>query len=57
MFPGGCGMAIFKCPPLVTYSKEFQQQAATELDALKASSRLSTMIVDYSKIRDACRMN
>lgn len=51
-----CTATVGGCPPLVTYSKQFQAQAADELDALKPQSKLGTMIVDYSKLRDACRV-
>lgn len=43
------------CPPLVTYSPEFQRRAASELQALPAGSAVGAMIVDYGKARDACR--
>lgn len=43
------------CPPLVTYSAEFQRAAAAELRALPRGARLAVMIVDYGKLRDACR--
>lgn len=57
MLLGGCVRATFKaCPPLVTYSKQFQARAADELDALKPGARIGTMIVDYGKLRDACRV-
>ena len=57
MLLAGCLAATSRvtCPPLVTYPPAFQQQAAAELRALPAGSALATMIVDYGKLRDACR--
>lgn len=44
------------CPPLVAYSKEFQKQAAQELRAVKKTSpKVAQLVVDYGKMRDACR--
>jgi len=40
----------------VTYPKTFQRAAADELEKLPRESRVATMIVDYSKLRDACRV-
>lgn len=57
MLLAACGVATSKsCPPLVTYSKQFQSQAADELDALPKGSRLATMIVHYGALRDGCRV-
>ena len=42
------------CPPLVTYSVQQQRQAATELRQM-TKSQVAKMIVDYGKMRDACR--
>jgi hypothetical protein len=44
------------CPPLVAYPRDVQKQAAAELRALPKGSPLATMIVDYGKTRDACRL-
>jgi hypothetical protein len=43
------------CPPLVGYNAAQQQQAAKELRAMGKDAQLSKMIVDYKKMRDACR--
>lgn len=43
------------CPPLVTYSAETQKQAARELRALPKDSKLAKLVIDYSKMRSACR--
>lgn len=57
----GCGVVgsscttSTECPPLVTYSKEFQAKAAEQYEALPKGSPVKTMITDYSKTRDACR--
>lgn len=44
------------CPPLVTYSAETQRLAAQELRRLPKDSQLAKLIVDYSKMRKACRL-
>jgi hypothetical protein len=44
------------CPPLVTYPIEMQRRAASELRALPKDSALSELIVDYGKLRKACRV-
>ena len=52
-----CNKAIsdhLQCPPLVTYSREFQTQAAKELDRAPGSA-IAVLVTDYSKLRDACR--
>lgn len=57
MLLSGCATVTSKsCPPLVTYPKTFQRAAADELEKLPRESRVATMIVDYSKLRDACRV-
>ena len=43
------------CPPLVAYSLEEQKIAAKQLRALPQNAPLAAMIVDYKKMRDACR--
>lgn len=44
------------CPPLVTYSAETQRQAAQELRRLPKDSQLAKLVIDYSKMRKACRL-
>lgn len=58
MLLSGCATTqrISSCPPLVKYPKPFQRAAADELEKLPGNSRIATMIVDYSKLRDACRV-
>lgn len=43
------------CPPLVTYSAVQQKRAAIELRGIP-QSQVAQMIVDYGKMRDACRI-
>lgn len=43
------------CPPLVDYSLGEQKIAAQQLRALPKNAPLAAMIVDYKKMRDACR--
>lgn len=46
---------LTRCPPLVTYSKEQQQRALTELRKIATDSEIARYVSDYSKLRDACR--
>lgn len=48
---GGSG-----CPPLIQYSAETQKQAARELRALPKDSQLAKLVIDYGKMRKACRL-
>lgn len=43
------------CPPLVKYSADIQKKAAAEIRAGRAPT-LSKFVVDYGKMRDACRI-
>jgi hypothetical protein len=44
------------CPPLFTYSEEFNQELADELDALpEGSTAIPVVITDYIKTRDRIR--
>lgn len=56
LVPAGCQTMSGGCPPLVKYSVPQQQAAAKELLALHKGAQLGTMIVDYKKMRDACRI-
>lgn len=47
---GGSG-----CPPLIQYSAETQKLAAAELRRLPKDSHLAKLVVDYGKMRRACR--
>lgn len=48
-------LVIAKCPVLKSYSPEQQKKAAEELKAMGVDSEIARMMVDYSKMRDACR--
>lgn len=50
----GCQSTGGGCPPLVKYSSETQRAAASELRAGK-SPNMGKMVVDYGKMREACR--
>lgn len=45
------------CPPLVEYSRDFQNAAADQLEGLPDGSPLVTMIEDYKRLRDGCRVH
>lgn len=54
----GCAAAppyVAACPPLVTYSPEFQHQAADQLAALSPGSPIAKMMSDYIGLRQAVR--
>ncbi len=51
----GCVASAGRCPPLAAYPPHVQKEAARELRALSRESAIAAMIVDYSKLRDACR--
>ncbi len=58
MLLAGCGAATSsatRCPPLATYPPAFQSRAAGELQALPAGSAVGQLVVDYGRLRDACR--
>lgn len=48
---------IFKCPSLVKYDIDDQKAAAAEMKALPDTSVIARMIIDYGKLRDACRIS
>lgn len=48
---GGSG-----CPPLIQYSAETQKQAAAELRRLPKDSQLAKLVIDYGRMRRACRV-
>lgn len=54
----GCQSVKYEggCPPLFAYSAENQRLAAAELRRLPKGSPLAKMIIDYKKMRDACRL-
>ena len=56
-FSAGCqSVGGGDCPPLVNYSAAQQKMAAGELRRLPQNSQISRLIVDYSKLRAACRI-
>ena len=54
-----CHMPIVTaCPPVPTYSPEFQWRLADEIHALPLDSALGQAVIDYKRLRDqlrACR--
>lgn len=44
------------CPEIVQYSKEIQQRAANELDALPDGSVVGELVTDYLQLRDKIRI-
>lgn len=46
---------IRTCPPLVTYSPEFQRQAADQLEAMPTGSPVVKMTEDYLALRRAVK--
>ena len=53
---GACTVTVSGCPPLTTYSAEFQKKAAAQLRALPSTSPVAILVTDYGKFRDACRV-
>lgn len=51
----GCDEATFRylCPQLAKYTPEFQAKVAEELK--NAGPATKVLLVDYGKLRDACR--
>ena len=45
------------CPPLVEYSALTQKKAAEELRSLPKDSQIAKLVIDYNKMRKACRLN
>lgn len=48
-------LVVTKCPILTKYTPAQLQKAADELESLPTESQIAKMVVDYSKIRAACR--
>lgn len=55
MAASSCTQTVSGCPPLATYSRDFQLAAKAEFDRLKPDSRIAVLVTDYGKMRDACR--
>ena len=58
----GCAETVYRtklevyCPPIQTYTPEFNNELADELDALEgADGNIQTAIADYAKLRDRIR--
>jgi hypothetical protein len=49
-------LAYSKCPVLKNYTQEQMKKTASELKSLPSESQISTMITDYGKLREACRI-
>ncbi|MFT3690851.1 MAG: hypothetical protein QM789_18420 [Paenirhodobacter sp.] len=43
------------CPPVFEYPAEFQQRAATEVEALPAGAAIESMLADYHVMRRQAR--
>lgn len=56
IFSLGACHASGEAPPLASYSRMTQAQAAKELRALPKDSAVAKMIVDYSKLRRAAQV-
>jgi hypothetical protein len=51
-----CQSPVSGCPPLPQYSAATQKQLAAELRSLPKGALLGRVVVDYKKLRDACRL-
>ena len=58
----GCAETVYRtklevyCPPIQTYTPEFNNQLADELDAVEGTDgHIQTAIADYAKLRDRIR--
>ena len=49
-------VAMSTCPVLKRYTQEQMKQAASELSKLPTEAQIATMMTDYSKLRQACRL-
>jgi len=52
-----CATANFsvRCPDLVQYSKEKQAKVADEISSASTTAAWPEFVIDYGKMRDACR--
>ena len=53
--PGFVAGGVAACPPVVDYSREFQAQAAEELELLPNGSTVVEMMGDYAVMRGQAR--
>lgn len=49
-------IAVNQCPALKQYTKEQMAAAAQELRNLPSTAQINSLLTDYSKLRDACRI-
>jgi hypothetical protein len=49
-------LAYSKCPVLKQYTEEQLKKAASEMKQLPSESQIASMITDYGKLREACRI-
>ena len=60
-FSAGCatvdsdGSGTGACPPVVSYSREFQARAAEDLTLLQEGSAIGEMLADYTVMREQAR--
>lgn len=57
----GCAETVFKtrlevfCPSIRTYSTEFNQKLADEVQSLPSSTAMEEALIDYIELRDRIR--
>ena len=49
-------IVVNQCPSLKKYTKEQMLQALSEIKNLPSETQVITLLNDYSKLRDACRL-
>jgi hypothetical protein len=49
-------LAYTRCPVLKNYTQDQMKRAASELRNLPTESQIASMITDYGKLREACRI-
>lgn len=49
-------LAYSRCPVLKNYTQEQMKRAASEIRNLPTESQIASMITDYGKLREACRI-
>lgn len=57
----GCGRTVFEprlevfCPSLKSYSEQFNEKLADEVQSLPAGTATETALIDYIELRDRIR--
>jgi len=57
----GCAETVYRtkleiyCPPLQQYTPEFNEELATQIEALPEASAIPMVVSDYAKLRDRIR--